>query len=430
MAFTPCVLFLTVGGSHQPIVAALRERSPDHVVFFCTGPDPATGRPGSETQVRGRGLCIKAKPADEKPTLPNIPAQVGLSEDRFEVVLVPADDLDDAFARMYSALVNAASRFPGALRVADYTGGTKTMSAALVEAALEAGGVELQLVTGERANLVKVQDGTHSSAPAAVERIRLRRAMHPLLDAWRRYAYDEAAAGLRAIPLPRSAALQAQLRRAGALSAAFADWDRFDHLSAAARLETHGPVLPEAWRVYIGAAKSLSGAESPRRTGFQIWDLWLNALRRAEAGRYDDAVARVYRLLEWTAQWLLEVRAGLKTADLPSDVAAQAGISPGRNGRFQAGLLAAWDLVARHAGGEAARFFAAQRDRMLNHLERRNQSILAHGFTPVSASDWREMRGWLEESYVPMLHAELAAVGVRQPFPQLPHEYVPQDDTV
>lgn len=429
MASTPCVLFLTVGGSHQPIVTALRERSPDHVVFFCTGPDLATGKPGSETQIRGRGLCIKADSKDEKATLPNIPTQVGLAEDRFEVVLVPADDLDEAFARMHTALVDATSRFPGALRVADYTGGTKTMSAALVLAALEAGDVELQLVTGERTNLIKVQDGTHSSAPAAVERIRLRRAMHPLLDAWRRYAYDEAAAGLGAIPMPRDAALQAQLRRARALSSAFADWDCFKHGSAAAALEMHAPVLPEAWKVYIGAAKSLSGAESPRRTGLQIWDLWLNALRRAKAGRYDDAVARVYRLLEWTAQWVLEARAGLKTADLPPDVAEQAGISPGRNGRFQAGLFAAWGLVTRFAGGEAARLFEAQRDRMLDLLERRNRSILAHGFTPVSAGDWTAIQAWLEASFLPTLRAELAAVGVREPFPQLPREYALQDGT-
>lgn len=426
MAYASCVLFLTVGGSHQPIVTALRERSPDHVVFFCTGPDPATGKPGSETQIRGRGLCIKADPKDEKATLPNIPAQMGLAEERYEVVRVPADDLDGAFAEMIEAIKKQAERHAGARLVADYTGGTKTMSAALVQAALEAGNVELQLVTGERTNLIKVQDGTHSPAPAAVERIRLRRAMHPLLHAWRRYAYDETAAGLEAIPMPRDTALQAQLRRAKALSKAFAEWDRFNHSAAATGLEAHAPVLPETWRVYIGAAKKLSGAESSRRTGLQIWDLWLNALRRAEAGRYDDAVARVYRLMEWTAQWTLEVRAGLKTADLPPDVAAQVGISPGRSGRCQAGLFAAWELVARHAGGEAARFFEAQRERVLDYLERRNRSILAHGFTPIVAGGWTAMHDWLAASFLPMLRAELAAVGAEL-FPQLPREYALAD---
>lgn len=421
------VLFATVGGSHQPILTAIRELKPDHIVFYCTGPDPATGKAGSEVQIRGKGLCIKAKPGDEKPTLPNIPTQAKLAEEQFEVVTVPADDLDGAFAAMLAAMREVAARFPGANRVADYTGGTKTMTAALVEAALESGDVEIQLVTGGRADLVKVQDGTQSSAPASVEGVRLRRAMQPFLDAWGRYAYDEAAAGLGAIPLPRGPSLRPRLLRARALSAAFAAWDRFDHVAAASELETHGAVLPETWKSWIGWAKALAGPESPRRTGLQIWDLWLNALRRATAGRYDDAVARAYRMLEATAQWVLETRAGLKTGDLPQEVAGEVGISPGRDGRSQAPLFAAWELVARRAGGQAAVFFETERSRMLDHLARRNRSILAHGFTPVAAPDWSAMQSWLEDGFLTMLRGELATVGVRDPFPQLPDRYVSRE---
>ena len=73
------ILICTVGGSHQPIVSAIKEQSPDHVVFICTDKDPATGRPGSIIQITGAGNCIRANPQDEKPTLPNIPAQTGLS---------------------------------------------------------------------------------------------------------------------------------------------------------------------------------------------------------------------------------------------------------------------------------------------------------------------------------------------------------------
>ena len=41
---------------------------------------------------------------------------------------------------------------------------------------------------------------------------------------------------------------------------------------------------------------------------YSTLDLWRNAERRAVQGRYDDAVARCYRMVEWTAQWLLRTR--------------------------------------------------------------------------------------------------------------------------
>lgn len=69
------ILICTVGGSHQPIVSAIQEQQPQHVIFICTDKDPATGRPGSINQIEGKGNCIKANFNDDKPTLPNIPTQ-------------------------------------------------------------------------------------------------------------------------------------------------------------------------------------------------------------------------------------------------------------------------------------------------------------------------------------------------------------------
>jgi hypothetical protein len=57
---------------------------------------------------------------------------------------------------------------------------------------------------------------------------------------------------------------------------------------------------------------------------------------------------------------------------------------------------------------------------MLDHLRRRNDSILAHGFTPVGAEQWHALHEWFEASFVPMLREELRAAGLREAFPQLP----------
>lgn len=61
---------------------------------------------------------------------------------------------------MRSCAAGLAERFPGARFIADYTGGTKTMTAALVCTALERDDVTLQLVSGARPDLVAVRDGT------------------------------------------------------------------------------------------------------------------------------------------------------------------------------------------------------------------------------------------------------------------------------
>ncbi len=39
---TSPILLCTVGGSHQPILTAIRERRPAFVLFFCTDKDPGT----------------------------------------------------------------------------------------------------------------------------------------------------------------------------------------------------------------------------------------------------------------------------------------------------------------------------------------------------------------------------------------------------
>ena len=72
------------------------------------------------------------------------------------------------------------------------------MTAGLVSAALETDGVELQLVTGSRADLIKVRSGMEAVTRANVERVRLERAIRPYMEAWRRYAYAEAHQGLAA----------------------------------------------------------------------------------------------------------------------------------------------------------------------------------------------------------------------------------------
>lgn len=59
---------------------------------------------------------------------------------------------------------------------------------------------------------------------------------------------------------------------------------------------------------------------------------------------------------------------------------------------------------------------------MRNHLKMRNESILAHGFRPITEQGWQGFHSWMAEAFVPMLRTQAAAAGLRMDPPQLPSE--------
>ncbi len=417
------VLLCTVGGSHRPILRAIKSTSPEYICFFCTDRDPETNRPGSINQVTGKGKIIKACADDEKPTLPNIPTQAGLDNNSFAVRTVPADDLDGAYAVMRVATTELAAQFPGARFISDYTGGTKTMTAALVCAALERDDVELQLVAGARANLVQVQDGTEQAMAASVAHLRLDRAMAPYLAAWRRFAYHEAAEGLDGIKIAANSPDRKRLGLARTLSRALAHWDDFNHAGALKLIEPYDRRIAPCYPSMLPALRLLTACEdNPRREPARLFDLWRNAERRAAQGRFDDAVARWYRLIEWTAQWQLRAGLGENTADfprklLPPDADASASTD---DDKTKIGLRQSWQVIERRLSGAAQAFARAHNPALRDLLDVRNRSILAHGFRPVSAEDWRRVHAFTADRFLPVLRDLACDVGLKHETCQLP----------
>lgn len=417
-------LICTVGGSHEPIVHVIQALQPDFVCFVCSGDDVATGQKGSYQQIIGKGSIIKANWKDDRPSLPNIPAQTGLVEEQYEILKVQPDDFDDLY-------VQASAWFAGRDHdkeqlVADYTGGTKTMSAALVAAALDADDVELRLVTGSRANLIKVASGSESSAPASVQATRLQRRMNEAVAMWEHFAYAETAHALHEIPMPRNAERRSQLQRARNLSEAFAAWDRFDHATAERILTQYKPLLGKSLGEMFGVLGFLN-KQLPEREPLQLFDLYRNAQRRAAGQRYDDAIARLYRLLEWSAQWLLRDFAGIETKDVPKEkIPPHIKLTKDQSGHYQAALRNAWELAAQYCGEAVEQFWQAEQQTMLNHLRARNHSILAHGFEPLSEQNWNDFNSWIEAKLLPLLLGILTdnkKYRVKNLMQQLPDSY-------
>ena len=420
------ILLCTVGGAHEPILKAINYTSPRYVCFFCTDRDPGTGKQGSIVQVTGKGNVIKANPGDAKPTLSNIPAQAKLDAERFEARTIPADDLDGAFFAMRAAAAELADRFPVARFIADYTGGTKTMTAALVCAALERDNVELQLVAGARPNLDRLQGGTEQAMTASVDRLRIHRSMVLYLRAWRRFAYHEAAEGLTGIRIAADSPDRPRLELARSLSLALAHWDDFEHENALGLLDGYASRVASRFPQMLPTLRLLASANEndARRETARLFDLWLNAERRAKQGRFDDAVARWYRLMEWTAQWQLQTKLDVKTtADFPRDkLPPKLHVAPALDGKIKLGLMNAWKVVKHHLSGPAKVFIDEHEDRLRGLLELRNNSILAHGFEPVKETKWQDLHLWTKESFLPVLRALATEAGLKNEPKQLPTE--------
>ncbi|MBU0702219.1 hypothetical protein KKE26_13160 [bacterium] len=93
------VLILSVGGSCEPLVNAINEYQPDFVYFFCS-----SGHKGSDKTVNGTGdVCgdtrkfkcpkCQAESFTGNPKGKSIVSQAGLSQDKYDIVLV--NDPDD-----------------------------------------------------------------------------------------------------------------------------------------------------------------------------------------------------------------------------------------------------------------------------------------------------------------------------------------------
>ena len=413
------ILLCTVGGSKEPIIRAIEHYRPSRTVFVCS-----SGPRSSRAQVEGDGGIVEEK---------------GLPEGAWEILEVPPDDPDTAFVEIEKRIVDLSSRNSGRI-IVDYTGGTKSMSVAAALAALAAG-VELSLTTGERRDLVKVASGTERATPVGFRGVMARFALDRAADAWRRFAYGDAAELLerafRDLTLAGESGesvrkLRQRLQRLLAASRMFEAWDRFAHRDALFRMKESRLANNLSGMQRYEQALTILTSDTPEP--LMLWDLWLNAERRARRKRYDDALARLYRLVEWTAQFILRTERGIDTAhfdptvlpegELRDRLAARAG-GKGRTtiGLFDA-LEVAQALVSEHPFVRPLRTAlggSMPLSELQQWIEARNRSILAHGFTPVDETLWQRAHGWMQRHWVPWIHDELAARS--QDLPQFPTQF-------
>lgn len=384
------LLICTVGGSPEPVVAALKHWRPARVRFVHT--------PETKGDVEAK---IVPKARDEG---------VDLDAGRYDLFKLPdGQDLAsclDQLRQLTPEVMQWAARGNEFQVVVDFTGGTKCMSTSVGLQASRwpclfsyVGGSKrtkdgVGVVVSGAEKVVYQANPWDALGYQAVEDFVVLFDQRAFLAAG-----NVAAAAKTRVSRPDRKRELAVLEH---LAQAFDAWDRFDHKASNAMLENvtksandlravlgspKGNAVLDGAALLAGHLRELCQAAPPSR--HHVLDLLANAKRRKDEGRIDDAVARLYRAIEAVAQVALKERHGIESTEkIPLDripeTLRREWASRANEGVVALGLQDAYGLLVSLKDPLGEKFRSAVLNGTKSPLVARNRSILAHGFERVT----------------------------------------------
>ncbi len=394
------ILICSVGGSPQPIITSIDELCPDKIIYIASPESRRKIRHDIESNLYWNQILDI-----ETVTLSNY-------QDLLTSIRDIRNGLDKAFKHMD---VKENDEI-----YADITGGTKVMSSALTLVASEFP-CRLRYIGGDvrtKDGLGIVVDGEEKICRAdnPWEVMAAKKVQH-LAELFNAGVYPAAldAASELCLKLPERKPFFEIFKT---LVEAYSLWDAFSHKDAATRLKS----VPHRLLPYASVSGAVEGirqaidrdreilnricedAESlrgndkklPKGCGLAyLNDLVANAKRCAMRGRYDDAVARLYSAIEKKAKITLLAEHGIdnSSVDLSSVPEAFRGEiqkDADTDGTVKIGLDKTYQLLSA-LDDPLGKQYELHAEMLHNTLLSRNQSLLAHGFTPVSQKDYDKL---------------------------------------
>ncbi len=199
-------------------------------------------------------------------------------------------------------------------------------------------------------------------------------------------------------------------------------WDLFEHYetslagdftTAIEKLNRHAysVAVGAEFHGFVETIDRLAGTieeltTSSRPSLLAVADLVQNAKRKIVQGHYDDAVARLYRAFEAIAQFYLKTQYGIDASEpnwesLPPEIRAATERACG-DLPLKIANVHGWSILREleHSAAQQV-FFRKGKNRWQMKLEGllkdRNDSILAHGWKPISADRAEKMSARIEE---------------------------------
>ncbi|MBI4744479.1 MAG: TIGR02710 family CRISPR-associated protein [Actinobacteria bacterium] len=357
------VLIITVGGSPEPIISSINEFEPNEIVFICS--------------------------QSSKKEVNKILNKTASSYDNYYIEIVNADNPNDVFEK--SNEIIRKYLLIGYVLLADYTGGTKSMSLGLASAA-STSGVRIRFMGGRRENLNQVVDGTEQ--PLEFNFLWIDYSLAVELFNKGHYAAAEKIF-TKITNLATIDSLQIKADKLKKLSKGLYLWDIFEHEKAHSILKIFHHDYPELLGVLLKIVKPNIAKGSH---GYElIFDLVANSKRCSSSGRFDDACGRLYRAVEFLAQQRLRSKYNIDTSCVDINKIPTSFNLPKLNNK---GII----QISRSDGYELLRVFKDNvsliyqkyKDSINENMKIRNESILAHGFKPVTALDFRHFNKVVE----------------------------------
>ncbi|MCX7920372.1 MAG: TIGR02710 family CRISPR-associated CARF protein [bacterium] len=345
------------------------------------------------------------------------------------LLLADSDDFDAVATQVKQEIYRLRTKKPTTNIAIDFTSGTKAMSAALVYAGIECGVDSFSYISGRRDSNGKVISGEEKIIQFSLNRTYAKLLIRQAVELFNTFRYDSCIAFLQQVkPLTAAPEIRQPVSVLDQLAAGYSAWDRFDIKSAyeiffALNKTDDIDKILRAWGIKSKFESHLQYLRMERDQQFslhQAIDLFANAQRRAKTEKkFDDALARLYRLTEYLAQvrlahYNLYKRVNNQEVDTEAiDLDRLAQLLPAQrlatyrnrtdpsSGKLRLALVESYRLLAE-LNDNLGKMFCNEYNQsdLKKLLTARNTSILAHGFQPIPESLYDQLEKKLERLIV------------------------------
>jgi CRISPR-associated protein (TIGR02710 family) len=371
-------------------------------------------------------VCFVVTEKSKQETIPYILDELALDGNQYEFKEIQDENDVEIIYQQCQEFIKQLPYKPQDI-IADYTSGTKPMSAGLCMAAVSLEISSLSYVHGRREQGVTIS-GTERLMVLEPVRIITDAKIRMIIALFNNYQFDSCLSIIHELKeKTKEPDVHEKLLFLEILSLAYSYWEKFDiekALNELLKLKDSKLLSQFGIKSKIEHNKeALYQENNDNYSAMKIADLLANATRRAEEGKYDDAVARLYRLLEFLAQYkLFKNYNGIDTANLdlnklPSDnLKEKYQKLKKENGKIELALYKAYELLSDLDDAIGKRF--VQNKDIKQVLGMRNKSILAHGFSPINKEGYEKVLE-LVSSYTDDVVSDIERLKIKVIFPKL-----------
>jgi CRISPR-associated protein (TIGR02710 family) len=362
------------------LLYSIKDTNPDHVVFF--------GSDKSKNTINS----LKKQYHNE------FKSDFNESEKYDFVNLINIDNFNECFDKFKEKLLE----YKEDIIKIDYTSGTKTMTmTAAISATIYK--KDLFLVAGKRGEDSIVKRGTEEKKVQNLYQVYDKFILDKIKDAFNSNRFQT---GLELLEETRDLENKESYLK---LLKLFDLWDKFNHEEAyniCNDFNNEFEHFPELKNKLYKNKQVINIIVKPKKEKIACYyilaDLLNNAIRRANEGKYDDAIARLYRSLELIAQIKLKIGYKLKTSNIDLEKVKKHVKDDSKyinhltqksiNKSIKLGSKESFTLLEK-LNNEIGKEYFKHEDKIKNQSSLRNMSILAHGLQHRSEKEYQEFKG-------------------------------------